>query len=221
MKASPKIFLSFLAAAFVLAAGAHAQTDQLLTNPSGTEGYNSPPPAVFGYSFTTGLSLQVYTMMGFYDVGNNGLAASHVVTLFTSGGTQLATATIPAGGGATADSFQWVDIAPVVLAPNTTYVLGASYAANDPDHLLLGTATLPPGTTLNNAQWENQTGGTDMNTFPDMVYSANQAFIGPNLAVPEASSWVAAGLAAAMLAVQILRAHSFSKHASAEKHHRA
>jgi len=156
----------------------------LVTNPGGQQFYNTPPPGTEGFSFTTGATLPdaLVTELGVYDWGNDGLAASHVVTLFTSTGTVLTSATVPSGGSATADSFQWVNTAPVTLAPNTTYVLAASYTGNDPDDFYYGSATLPAGFTLGNAMWES--GGTTV--FPDQVYDTGAGFFGPNLAaVPE------------------------------------
>jgi hypothetical protein len=136
-----------------------------------------------------------YSMLGVYDWGNDGLAASHDVTLFTAAGVQITSATVPNGGGATADSFQWVDIAPVTLSANTEYVLAASYVGDDPDHFYYGSATLPAGVTLGNAVWE--AGVTTV--FPDQVWGTGAGFFGPNMSVPEPSTMSMTMIAGALL----------------------
>ena len=170
--------------------------DPLVTNPGGQEFMNTPPPGTEGFTFTTGADPLEYNKLGIYDWGNDGLVASHDVTLFTAAGVQITSATVPNGGSATADSFQWVDIAPVTLSANTEYVLAASYVGDDPDHFYYGSATFPAGVTLGNAVWES--GVTTV--FPDQVWGAGAGFFGPNMSVPEPAtiSLVVIGLLAAL-----------------------
>jgi hypothetical protein len=186
-----QIAIMAAALAGAMSANAFFIPTELVTSPGGGDFYNSPPPGTEGFTFTTGANPLVYSMLGVYDWGNNGLAASHVVTLFNADGSLIiSSATVASGGSATADSFQWVAITPVTLSPNTTYVLAASYDANDPDHFYYGSATLPPGVTLGNAVWES--GGTTV--FPDQVYGTGAGFFGPNMAVPEPTTMVAGAL---------------------------
>ena len=174
----------------------------LVTNPGGPEYYNSPPAGTEGFTFTTGANQLVYNELGVYDWGNNGLGAPHVVTLFDTSGYILASATIAFGGSSTVDSFQWVGIAPVTLAANTTYVLASSYGADDPDHFYYGSATLPAGVTLGSAVWES--GLTQV--FPDQVYGSGQGFFGPNMsAVPEPTTMVAGALLLVPFGLSTLR----------------
>jgi hypothetical protein len=190
-----KLQLAILAVGLAGAMSANAIfiPTELVTSPGGADFYNSPPPGTEGFTFTTGANPLVYSMLGVYDWGNNGLAASHVVTLFNADGSLIIrSATVASGGSATADSFQWVAITPVTLSANTTYVLAASYGgdtAGSGDHFYYGSATLPPGVTLGNAVWES--GGTTV--FPDQVWGAG-GFFGPNMAVPEPTTMIAGAL---------------------------
>ena len=203
----------------ILSAGAQGV---LVSSPTGQEFLNTPPPGVEGFTFTTGSLPTTFNQVGVYDFGNDGLALSHTVSLFDSSGNLLASGTVAAGGTTTPDSFQWANLlTPVVLLPNSTYTLGASYDSNDPDHFLAGIATLPAGFTLGSAVYADQTGGTDANTYPNTVYvdPSIDGFFGPNLdfatvavtGVPEASTWVISALAAVGLLVQVVKARSFSK----------
>jgi predicted amidohydrolase len=182
-----KLQLTIMAASLAAAMSASAS---LVTNPGGQVYQNTPPPGTEGFTFTTGANPLVYNELGVYDFGNDGLAASHVVTLFDTAGDILASATVAAGGSSTADSFQWVNIAPVTLSANTTYVLAASYIGNDPDYFYYGPATLPAGVTLGNAVWES--GGATV--FPDQVFATGAGFFGPNMAVPEPTTMIAGAL---------------------------
>jgi len=187
--------LAMMAVALAGAINASASVE-LVTNPGGQQFMNTPPPGTEGFSFTTGANPLVYNEYGVYDWGNDGLGASHVVTLFTASGDIVGSATVPSGGGSTADSFQWVQGPTITLTPNTTYVLAASYTGNDPDDFWYGSATLS-GATLDNAVWES--GGTQV--FPDQVWgSTGQGFFGPNLSfseippVPEPTTIISAAL---------------------------
>jgi len=84
-----------------------------------------------GYAFTVSTPVSV-TMLGLFDSDNNGLLSSHAVTIWTSTGTQLVQATIPAGTGATlTNGFRYVSIAPFTLAAGT-YTIAGFYAAGLP-----------------------------------------------------------------------------------------
>jgi hypothetical protein len=95
--------------------------------------------ATFGYAFTLSSPVLV-TNLGLFDSDNNRLAASHAVTIWTSTGTQLVQATIPAGTGATLiNGFRYVSIAPFLL-PAGTYAIAGFYSSIS-DEVLFGTST--------------------------------------------------------------------------------
>ena len=89
-----------------------------------------------GWGFTVVSPIEV-TDLGYYDIGGDGLTASHDVAIWTSGGTPLLTATVPAGVGATlVDGFRYTPIAPSVLNPGD-YIIGAYNPANTDGYVAL------------------------------------------------------------------------------------
>jgi hypothetical protein len=88
--------------------------------------FNPLADATLGYAFTLSSPVTV-TNLGVFDDAIDGLAQSHDVTIWTSTGTQLVQATIPAGIGAIlTDGFRYVSIAPFLLVPGT-YTIGGFY----------------------------------------------------------------------------------------------
>jgi len=111
-----------------------AQTTEML--------HSTPPtPARDNYTgglgcvFQTGSSNVVVSHLGVFDINGDGLAASHNAGLFTSGGTMLATVTVPAGTDAYfTNGFRWVPLdPPVMLSSNTSYIVASLVAASDGD----------------------------------------------------------------------------------------
>jgi hypothetical protein len=100
-----------------------------VTFPSyGTSGYGGN--WTVGWSFTVNSAVLV-TDLGYYDVYGDGLVGSHDVGLWTSVGSLLASATIPAGPACVlVDSFRYVSITPLTLLPGT-YVLGGETITDD------------------------------------------------------------------------------------------
>jgi hypothetical protein len=196
-----KLQLAILAVGLAGTMSASATIVELITNPTGQAGYNDTIPWSMGFEFSTPsvLNTPTVTQLGFYDYGNNGLGAAHDVALFAADGTRLAHATVSAGGAATADSYQWVNITPVNLVANTTYYLAAYYSAPgggaDPDWLYLGSATVAPGFSVLGSYYSVTSSGTDA-TWNNINYSGPpNGFHGPDLrAVPEPTTMIAGAL---------------------------
>jgi hypothetical protein len=97
-------------------------------------GFTGGTSFTFGADVTVGLAFTLsspvlVTDLGLWDFNNDGLSTSHVVTIWTSTGTQEAQSTIPAGTGATLTSgFRYVSIAPVLL-PVGSYTIGGFYSS--------------------------------------------------------------------------------------------
>src|SRR5437868_12689422 len=71
--------------------------------------------AGWGFSLSNPILL---TQLGLWDRFDNGLVESHVVTIWTSTGTELAQATIPAGTSATlTDDFRYVSLMNSIVLP--------------------------------------------------------------------------------------------------------
>ncbi|HEV7297728.1 MAG TPA: PEP-CTERM sorting domain-containing protein [Tepidisphaeraceae bacterium] len=125
---------SILTVSFVLAATATrvgAAPLPLLDAP-GTEGPNAVSYTL-GYELTTGATPLTVTSLGVWDQGADGLIAAHGVGLFSVVGDMLGQAAVPAGtGGTLLGTFRYADLTvPIVLLPNTTYVLAAAYDSDD------------------------------------------------------------------------------------------
>jgi hypothetical protein len=136
-----------------------------------------------GWSFSVvGTDITV-TSLGLYDSGGNGLADAHAVGLWTSGGTLLASATIPSGSGATLlGGYRYVAIAPVPLSAGQSYVIGALYPTQSGDNIIFNsTQTYVAPVSFGQSR---QTGlnltGTDPLTFPALNASLPQGIFGPN-----------------------------------------
>jgi hypothetical protein len=123
----------------------------------------------FGYAFTLSSPVLV-TQLGLWDEGNNGLISSHAVTIWTSTGTQLVQATIPAGtGGTLTNGFRYVSIAPFSLAAGTYTIAGfyspdstSMYGPNSPlrSQLLPGLLTLVLGPQILDSSFRRVTPST-------------------------------------------------------------
>ena len=94
-----------------------------------------------GWAFTLSSPVLV-TELGLWDFGNDGFDTSHVVTIWTSTGTQEAQGTIPSGAGAIlTNGFRYVSIAPVLL-PAGSYTIGGFYSPTDSDQIVTSASTI-------------------------------------------------------------------------------
>jgi protein with PEP-CTERM/exosortase system signal len=154
-----------------------------------------------GYEFIVNRTLTV-TNLGLFDFGNDGLAQSHAVTIWTSTGTQLVQATIPAGiGGILIGGFRYVSIAPFLLVPGT-YTIGGFYGAG-PDRFLDDASFRNAIEVLYNG---NKTAAGF--TFPRLRQGRN-GFFGPNfqfihVSIPDSGSTVSL-LGFGLLGLAVLR----------------
>jgi hypothetical protein len=84
-----------------------------------------------GYAFTLSHAVTV-TALGVFDLNNDGLNTSHTVTIWTSTGTQVVQATVPAGTvGTLIDGFRYVSIFSSTLAAGNYTIAGFYSAASD------------------------------------------------------------------------------------------
>jgi hypothetical protein len=173
----------------------------LATSPTGTQiQADAGEPGTLGYSFTTGSSVGGYQVdgLGIYDWGNDGLGLDHAVGIWTSGGVLVASATVLTSDSL-ASGFRWDSAisGPALLSASTTYVIGALYAQNDPDHLvgIIGSppsATMADGFTMGTSRVIE--GTSYALTFPTATYVGG---FGPNAeltAVPEPTTMIAGAL---------------------------
>jgi len=88
------------------------------------------------------------TQLGFYDDGKNGLAEAHAVGIFDPGGNLLVSGTVQPGDPLVS-WWRWTSVTPVVLPPDTGYVIAGvsgvvdNYTWGDAQYPLQGFVTDP------------------------------------------------------------------------------
>ena len=140
-------------------------------------------PTTLGWSFTVGSSPITIGGLGIFDIGANGLAESHMVGLWNSGGTLLASASIDSAGthvASTSSAGDWLFTALSSSVQLTTgdYVVGAFYAASSPDHFMGGNAN--PSTISGVTFGQGQAAAGSSLKFP-APSDQLAGFFGPNL----------------------------------------
>jgi hypothetical protein len=160
-----------------------------------------------GWMFSSANPLTV-TALGYYDSGGDGLADTHDVGIFTSGGVLLVSTTVPSGTAGTLESaWRFVDIAPYLL-PAGSYVIAGTTVDTSADPITtFGNITLAVGLTL--LDHGLYVSGSDL-AFPtepgNGYYNANFLFdpVGGG-AVPEPSTWVMGASALVLLGLRRVR----------------
>ncbi|MCY2963383.1 MAG: DUF4082 domain-containing protein [Planctomycetota bacterium] len=176
--------------------------------------------ATLGWQFTTSKTQNI-AALGFWDESPNGIG-SHTVALWNvAGGAPLAQLTIDATGDpfpTMHNSGRWIFAylpVPVSIAPGS-YVMGATYAAGDPDPFRLGSLANPLGLTVAQGltiDGSRKTTGSVVSTtsdpeFPDLFVPGESAYFGPNFLIdpiPEPSSIVLALIGGSMIAFKAWR----------------
>jgi hypothetical protein len=128
---APPFFFMLALMAVVVPSASRADT-VAVSFTGGTQ--SQPHNLTLGWSFTVSSPISV-TQLGLWDgpgpgtggsVGD-GFGSAHDVTLWTSAGSALVSANVPAGTAATlVDGFRYISIAPMLLLPGT-YVISAYY----------------------------------------------------------------------------------------------
>ena len=168
--------------------------------------------ATIGWSFSLSTNIQV-TDLGVWD-GNNstafgptgdGLLNDQLITIWTSTGTFVTSATVPAGGGTLASDFRYVSIAPTLLNAGD-YVIGSFYttssANQDPNAEISSTITTAAGVTYG----EGLEGAG--NAFPTIMFSGGGVW-GPNFQFVEARNVPEAGASWILLALALVAIFSW------------
>jgi hypothetical protein len=164
-----------------------------LTSFSNDGGRGTANSVTLGWDFALTNSV-IATNLGVWDNNNSssfgapgdGLLSDHLVSIWTSTGSLVASVLVPAGGGTLLNGFRYLSIAPTLLASGN-YVIGAFYAVGnqDPNAALMTTLTTAPGVIF------GQPRADAGNAFPVATLSGNGVF-GPNFqfvaATPEAGS---------------------------------
>ena len=168
--------------------------------------------ATLGWSFSLSTSVSV-TQLGVWDGPNqpidaapsiepvgvsggpvtvgDGLLSGELITIWTSTGTFITSATVPAAGGTLDSGFRYVSIAPTLLGAGN-YVIGAYYGANNQDRNAAITNNITTAPQVTYGQGMAGAG----NAFPvgpfagGGIWGPNFQFVAPTNGVPETgASW--------------------------------
>jgi len=169
---------------------AHAQLPAFsFTPPPGATSFSGN--TTFGETFTVGTNAISVTSLGIWDDQQNGLAESHLITIWNGAGTALGSATVPLGtAGPLLGQYRYTNLlSPFTLTANTTYTIGAfdtTTLDGNPTFIPLGNITSASGVTYGAPR--NGSG----NAFPagngfalGNILSANFQFTTISAATPE------------------------------------
>lgn len=173
-----------LAFVLQLLPAAHAAPIPALGSFDGT-GYGQFPGinTVYGFEFRTNRSISVLEL-GVLDGNSNGLSTAHGTGLYTNVGVQLASVTVPAGGGGrldgpydpsgllTGSGFRYVALAtPYVLQANTNYVVAGYYGVGSADEVTYSPAfTTNPAITFITSRYRYSGSPSGSGTFSSLVF---------------------------------------------------
>jgi len=170
-----------------------AYDPQLFFDQTVANGPLGNPPFTLGWDFTTNAAITV-NGLGVFDSGEDGLADSYEVGLWDSAGNLLAETTVSSGiSDPLVNQWRYSSVAPVTLAADQNYSVGALYLTGDDNvvfpgdggtvtttaNITYGQSTFASGSTLSDPTNELGTNG----------------FFGPNISadvsagVPEPSTW--------------------------------
>lgn len=199
-----KFSLLLLAVSLLSLIPLQSRADTIALTFSNASGSGIAKDTELGWSFSLSTNVLV-TQLGSFDGPNgafgnpngDGLQSNQLVTIWTSTGTMVTSATVLAGGGTLDSDFRFVSIAPTLLTAGN-YVISNYYDPNNLDRNTEFNATVntAPGVTYGDARGPSSGG----HAFPTFVFSGNGIW-GPNFqfvaappngnGVPEAgSSWI-------------------------------
>lgn len=133
----------------------------------------TPANYTYGWEFTVAQSL-IVTHLGLWDYGQDGLMATHLVRIWTGGGSELASGTVPSGA-TTFATWRWAELStPVSLAPGS-YVIGAVYGTGT-DYLAANVSPFNVSSEIAYVQMRFASGSQ----FPDQANPSANGIFGPN-----------------------------------------
>ncbi|OAI54113.1 hypothetical protein AYO44_15440 [Planctomycetaceae bacterium SCGC AG-212-F19] len=117
----------------MLLQSATVRADVVAYTISDTTGSASAATYTLGFSFMPTANI-VVTSLGIFDSSQNGLAASHDIGVWNSGGTLLVSGTVQSGTvDPLTNQFRYVTVTSTTLLANQTYTIGAFYlTGSDP-----------------------------------------------------------------------------------------
>lgn len=196
-------------ACFLMSAAGWAQADTIaLQSFSGGTGVVFTGSEVVGWEFTVSSGVNV-TALGAADFTGLGLLASHDVGIFTTGGTLLASATVPSGTAAALDGgFRYESLGTSVSLGPGEYVIAMTVPASS-DSVSIFNSTATTASQIHYVTSEIASGTslalpTNAGTADKGIFGPNFEFT-PNAAVPEPSTFALLALGGIGLAVGVTR----------------
>jgi Domain of unknown function (DUF4082) len=179
-----KLRLKTVLLACVCLPAAWGDSFALSLTPNPTLVFNNGSGYSLGFQFTLSQAITV-DALGFF--ADPGLADSHAVGIFNTGGSLLVSTTVTGADPLTSD-FRYQSISPFALAAGT-YIISGVTGVTDPYTFNPTAFSTAPGVTFDNSEFIQ----SSSLTFPTGTDS-NTAFFGPNFefigSVPEPSSWI-------------------------------
>lgn len=132
-----KSFLSFACTLLLFTSSARGEQTAAILNPGVTEGiWNSDGPFTLGFAFRVNKPIRI-TAVGVFDSFDDGLINPHDLALWTITGTEIFSATVPAGTASElVDRFRYLPIEGLILAPDFDYIIAAANFGMHTDHYL-------------------------------------------------------------------------------------
>jgi hypothetical protein len=140
--------ISVFAAAFIALCTIQTRADTIALSFTGGLAAPATETVTAGWAFSVSTPIEL-TQLGLWDRFDNGLQEAHVVTVWTSTGTQLAQATIPAATSPTLiDGFRYVSLSNSIVLPAGDYTIGSLYNTGSADLFSISAATISPASGL-------------------------------------------------------------------------
>ena len=165
------------AAAFIALSPIQTRADTIALSFTGGAAAPATQTVTAGWALSLSTPIEL-TQLGLWDRFDNGLQEAHVVTVWTSTGTEVAQATIPAGTTPTlTDGFRYVSLINPIVLPAGDYTIGGLYNSGSADLFTISAATISTASGITYAGSRLAIG----DAFPtgDAGSSAN-GYFGPN-----------------------------------------
>jgi Domain of unknown function (DUF4082) len=134
------------------------------------------------YIFQVGASNISVSQLGVFDAGQDGLNTAKQVGLWDSGGTLLASTTVPGGTTAALNGFfRMVNITPVSLTAGQTYTVGALMLFADGDNYGFDPSSFTPDPSISFVNDAYNAGSTF--TFPNTSSGGIIGYFGGNIGI--------------------------------------
>ncbi|MCU0647308.1 MAG: PEP-CTERM sorting domain-containing protein [Gemmatimonadaceae bacterium] len=187
-----------------IAVPSHAQSTGVVSFTNGSIFSAFDTDETVGWQFRTGASALTVTALGWWDeTPTTPLAATHQVGIWTATGSLLGSTTVLTTS-TLLNGFRYVNVTPILLAANSTFLVGGRDLVGDGDNYVTSVGSLVTGagvTFTGAARSDNGTGFTAPTIITANTggrFGANFQYVTTTTVIPEPSTYalVATGLVA-------------------------